>query len=162
MAPSIVKYGVRCKPVSSAERLTVTLKYLATGDSQASIAIAYRMSPTTVGRIVNETCKIIWDVLLTKGYRATPSTTEQWKCIGQKFENKWNFRHCLGAIDGKHVIIQEPSNNGSIFNYKKTFLIVLLAVCDAQYQFTMVDIGESGRNGDAGIFSNCSLGDIMR
>ena len=69
----------------------------------------------------------------------------QWKKVARGFEEKWNFPHCIGAIDGKHVVIQAPANSGSMFfNYKKSFSIVLLAVCNSNYEFSMVDIGGQG------------------
>jgi hypothetical protein len=45
-----------------------------------------------------------------------------WKTISIKFREVWKILNCIGALDGKHVIIEAPPNSGSLyFNYKKTF-----------------------------------------
>ena len=49
--------------------------------------------------------------------------------VANKFEARWNFPNGVGAIDGKRVIVQQPSNSGSHFyDYKANNSIVLLAV----------------------------------
>ena len=124
-----------------------------------SIALSYRISPTTVGRIIRETCEALWSALQAKGFLKVPNEQNTWKEISHRFEEMWNFLHCIGAIDGKHVVMLAPANSGSEwFNYKKTHSIVLLAICTADYEFTLVDIGDAGRQSDGGVYSNSKLG----
>ena len=97
--------------------------------------------------------------MLREKFLDSPSTVAEWKAISQEFELKWNFPHAVGALDGKHVVMQAPHNGGSeYFNYKKTHSIVLMAVCNARYEFIMVDIGDSGRQSDGSVYNNCHLG----
>ena len=42
-------------------------------------------------------------------YIRVPSSPEEWKAIVSFFEEKWNFPYALGAMDGKHVIMQCPA-----------------------------------------------------
>ncbi|XP_060868206.1 uncharacterized protein LOC132943287 [Metopolophium dirhodum] len=87
-----------------------------------------------------------------------PKNPEEWLKVAEDYDEKWNFPHCVGAIDGKHIVIQCPINSGSeFFNYKETFSIVLMALVDANYMFTYVDIGFQGRISDGGVFKNTSL-----
>lgn len=91
-----------------------------------------------------------------------PGNTEEWLAISDEFEKKWNFPHCIGALDGKHIAIDPPPNSGSpYFNYKQFFSIVLLAVVDANYKFLYVDIGQYGRLSDGGVFNNCALSSLL-
>lgn len=65
---------------------------------------------------------------------------------------------CLRTINGTHVTIQVLTNSASLFySYKKSFSIVLLAVCNYNYEFTMIDIGEAGKQSDGGIFSSSTI-----
>lgn len=159
VGPYISKQSTKLRnPISSGERLALTIRYLATGNSQQSMSFSYRIGRTTVSSIINETCIAIWEALREK-YLRPPSLPEEWKEISEEFLNLWNFPHCIGAIDGKHIAIQCPINSGSLYhNYKGFFSIVLMAICDAHYVFTFVNIGDFGSNNDSGILQNSIVG----
>lgn len=87
-----------------------------------------------------------------------PSTPEEWKAVSEEYEKRWNYVHCVGAVDGKHIVIQRPENTVSEFhNYKGTDSIVLMAVVDANYCFMYVNVGCQGRISDGGVFKNTSF-----
>lgn len=162
VAPYITKSSQKREAIGPSERLSAALKYLVTGDMQTTIATAYRLSPSVMGRILRETCPVIWDVLLEKGYLKAPSSPSEWKTIAKDFEQRWQFNHCIGAIDGKHVAMQAPANSGSMFfNYKKSHSIVLMGICDANYKFILVDIGDTGRNSDGGVLANSQIDSVI-
>ena len=159
VGPLITKVNTKMRQaISAAERLTLTLRYLASGDDQQSISFSYRIGKTTVCHIIQETLNAIWKALKDK-YVSPPKSATDWKNISRDFESVWHLPHCIGAIDGKHIAMQCPKNSGSLyFNYKGWFSIVLMAVCDASYNFTLVDIGQYGSTNDSSVLNNSEMG----
>jgi len=78
---------------------------------------------------------------------------EVWLKKSAEFYKFTNFPICVGSVDGKHIRMQHPPNTGSdYFNFKKYFSIFLMAVADANYYFTGIDIGSYGHEGDSYVF----------
>ena len=97
--------------------------------------------------------------LQREGFLRIPQTCDEWIELSKGSENRWNFPNCVGAIDGKHVIIQCPPRGGSMhYNYKKFHGIVLMATVNANYECVMVDSGDYGRLSDGSVFSSSHLG----
>jgi hypothetical protein len=135
----------------------LTIRYLASGDPHISLSYLFRMGKKSVSRIVSETSIAIIQVLL-RDYVSAPNSEDQWKSISREFEQTWQFPHVVGALDGKHVVIEAPSNSGTLYhNYKGTFSIILLAICDAKYNFTIVDVGQYGSNNDSGVLAESAI-----
>ena len=87
-----------------------------------------------------------------------PTDPEDWKKIEERFKNRWNVRHAVSALEGKHIAIRKPKKSGSeYFNYKGYFSLVLLALVDADYKFLWVNMGDSGSSSDAQIFNRSKL-----
>jgi len=120
----------------------------------------FKIGASIVGNIVREVCIAIWEEL---AHIEMPSLTEElWKNKAKMFEQRSNFPHCLGAVDGKHFRIINPTETESQhFNYKHFFSIVLLAVVDADYKFSYIDVGSFGKASDSTIFKNSTLWNLL-
>ncbi|KAI9556056.1 hypothetical protein GHT06_018623 [Daphnia sinensis] len=117
------------------QRLALTLRFLASGDCMRSLSYAFRIGHSTVSEIVRETCEKIFETL-SPIYLKQPDTNE-WKKIAN-------------------------DNSGSTwYNYKGFHSMVMFAICDANYCFTVIDIGAYGREGDAGIFASSQFAMVL-
>ena len=149
-------------PIMSDERLTLTLRYIATGQSFQSLSFQFRIALNAVSYIIKGCCNALVDELVSV-FVKTPSSEQEWLEISKKFETRWNYPHALGAIDGKHVTIRKPSNAGSHFyNYKHTHSIILLAIAGPEYECLYADVGSNGRVNDSGIWNKSSLLQAMQ
>ncbi|XP_041372439.1 protein ALP1-like [Gigantopelta aegis] len=158
VTPLITKKDTSFRPaITPAERLAVTIRFLATGETYKSLSWLFRIGATTIGEFVPEVCEAIYTVLKSK-YMKCPGNQMEWRETANLFQSRWQLPNCLGALDGKHVTLRPPIGSGSTFyNYKSTFSIVLMAVVDADYKFMWVDVGCNGRISDGGVFEGCSL-----
>ncbi|MBW0576543.1 hypothetical protein O181_116258 [Austropuccinia psidii MF-1] len=95
--PRIQKQNVSRDSITPEVRLSLTLRYLASGDSMVSLHYLYRVGKATISHIIPETCNALWDVLHME-VLPLPSP-EQWKRIAEDFENRWNFPNCR---DGRY------------------------------------------------------------
>ena len=140
--------------IPAGEKLAMTLRFLATGESYSSLHYQFRISVSSIALIVPEVCQAVYDALKDE-FLHFPQNEEEWLSIAVEFENVWQLPHCLGAADGKHVRIIHPRNSGStFFNYKGYYSIVLMAVVDANYRFIFADVGCQGRISDSGVMRN--------
>jgi hypothetical protein len=113
----------------------------------------YRIGISTISDIIQEMCKAIW-ICLEDECMDQPSK-KRWMEISEGFLKNSDFPNCLGATDGKHVRVVKPKHSGCLYyNYKHYCSIQLLAICDANYCFTYVDIGDCGKNNYVSVYNN--------
>ena len=142
-------------PISVGEKLALTIRYLATGESYTSLSCQFRVGRSTISKFLPEVCRAIQDEF-TREYLRCPTTPDEWKEREREFRIRWNVPHALGALDGKHVALKKPKNTGALYhNYKGFFSIVMLALVDGQYKFRWVDAVTAGSCSDAQIFNAC-------
>jgi len=113
--------------------------------------ITYRLGLSTVSGIIRDVLDALW--MYWRKDCFPEITTDLLDSVAREFEEKANFPHCIGAVDGKHIRIVKPEHSGSDFyNYKHYFSVQLMAVCDVKYRFLFIDVGAKGKEADSTIF----------
>ena len=104
--------------------MALTLRFLGTGESFSSLEYQFQISKRAISYIVFEVCSGIYsemgDLCL-----AFPSSTDDWRAIEKCFRDKWNFPHCVDALDRKHVVIRCGL---FYYDYKGMHSIVLMGL----------------------------------
>jgi len=120
------------RPIMPEERLALTLRFLATGESFQSLHFQFRIALNAISYIIRGCCNALVDKLVPK-FLKLPSSE-------------------------KHVTIKKPANCGSYYyNYKHTHSIILLAIAGPNYECLYADVGSNGRVNDSGVWNNSSL-----
>ncbi|CAF4884599.1 unnamed protein product [Pieris macdunnoughi] len=128
IAPKISRQDtIMRSAISPQDRLALTLRFLATGDSFTSLQYTFRISKQSMSCIVPEVCEAIIKSL--KENIKLPKTESEWIQISNRFDELWNFPHCAGAMDGKHVILEAPTRN----------IIINFWMSDVKAAFQMVE-----------------------
>ena len=148
----------RRTPLEPEHKLVVTLRFLATGAPyRNTLQWDFCIPHNTLSSLIKEVCTAIYEEYRQEVF-ALPSSAREWKQVAQEFSDRWNYHHCLGAIDGKHIMMKKPPKSGTRnYNYKGFFSVVLLAVVDAQYRFVWCSVGAPGSASDGGIFKDSTL-----
>ena len=118
--------------------LHIPHRFLATGNSYVDLYYQFRIGMSTLSNIIPETCLAIWTALCAD-HLTCPRTPEEWKEVAKNFFDMWNFPMCVGALDGKHVVMRKPWNARSTYhNYKGSESVVLMALCDSKYRYAQI------------------------
>ena len=115
------------KAIPGSERLVLTLRFSASGDSQVSLTYLFQIGKTSVNRIVSETREPIIKVHLND-YLFSLTTEEHCKRIAHNIEELWQFPHVIG--DWKLAVAEVPARSSTLYHdCKWTFSIALSAIC---------------------------------
>ena len=149
------------RPLEPGLKVAITLRYLASGNDYHSLMYGFRVPHNSCSKLLREVCQAIIDEYAEE-VMSCPVTPAEWGTVEERFRNRWNLPHAVGAIDGKHIKITCPANEGSnYFNYKGFYSVVLMALVDGDYKFLWIEAGTQGSASDAQIFNDCELKEAL-
>ena len=131
------------KSIPTAEHLELTLRFLASSDSQKSLSFACRIGTTTVSNIIKETCILLKEVSTDKFVKPTRCKRFLWEILKKFVICRTLKVHWMESIFKlRHLQTLEHSS---------------ITICDANYCFTLVDIGQFGSNNDSRVLENSGI-----
>ena len=115
VGPLIIKQTTNMRlPISPEEKLAITLRYLATGETFQSLVYQFRVHRATIVKFIPEVCKAIYNCLKHE-YLKVPSPVGEWETSADKTFDRWHFPNAFAAADEKHVALFHPNGSGSEF-----------------------------------------------
>ncbi|XP_075559704.1 uncharacterized protein LOC142591248 [Dermacentor variabilis] len=109
------------KVIPPDHHLALAMRFLTSGETIRTSSFNFLAGRKIACKIIAEVCQAIWEVVGPVYVRCPSSAADSLK-VANEFAEKWNLPHCIGAIDGKHVVIECPAKSGTLNrNYKSSF-----------------------------------------
>jgi hypothetical protein len=73
---------------------------------------------------------------------AVSKNRKECEIVAKGFENRWNFPHALGTVDGEHIvysIVPPPEIGSYYYDYTATDSVLLMAFGKENYEFILAD-----------------------
>ncbi|XP_011682609.1 uncharacterized protein LOC105446899 [Strongylocentrotus purpuratus] len=88
-----------CQPASDLKETIITA-------GEKTLQVLYASMVMTQQKYCIKVRKAIYESFKDE-LSIVPSSPDQWQRVSSDFSQRWNFHHCCGALDGKHIEIKK-------------------------------------------------------